>query len=550
MAKAKKKEKKKVKISLNLVLVIQLLVMLGVSIITTNTVSDSTRENSNSHMAMTTEERSQVVTNYVELCERQLADFGKARQVTDLLNKAYNDANGQNGDNLTSDVSDLSFDELQGIAQSYTAEFGGAIPSCEGVWIGTWDTHVLTHSHSQKSIGMYTRTDPEKLKELQDELVNAGSNVYNTGIIQSPAGDHDQIVSMYKAIYNKTTGKPMGIIGMGIKTDGLIKTLDRISGANKNMNDAEVKAKADKSALRNAAYLMLHAKKSIYLFTDEKEKVNEEVDISELKALCEEYAGTNTEAEGQVTYKVNDVEYVASYMYMPKYQWLFLVTAPEKEVYALTHAMRLYLIIFGYVLLALTIVFFFINKRQERINQKLVSTIAKNAQTRQSLNTAMFKDVLTNANNRVSFAMDMENADVSAQKPCYFMMFNILGFSEINTRYGNDAGDRLLVRTVETLSDIFQNRAIYRTGSDEFVVMIPSEGGQPAPEQVMNDVNTAFRQLMVPEKIENLGAIYPKYKIAVIKRSGPADTSVVAALKDMTNRKGEATYGMIDYREM
>lgn len=549
MAKAKKKEKKKVKISLNLVLVIQLLVMLGVSIITTNTVSDSTRENSNSHMAMTTEERSQVVTNYVELCERQLADFGKARQVTDLLNKAYNDANGQNGDNLTSDVSDLSFDELQGIAQSYTAEFGGAIPSCEGVWIGTWDTHVLTHSHSQESIGMYTRKDPAKLKELQDELLEVGSNVLNKGIIQSPATGK-QIVSMYKAIYNKTTGKPMGIIGMGITTDGLIKTLDRISGANKNMNDAEVKAKADKSALRNAAYIMLHAKDSIYLFTDDKEKVNEEVDISELKDLCEEYAGNNTEEEGQITYKVNDVEYVASYIYMPKYQWLFIVTAPEKEVYALTHAMRLYLIIFGYVLLALTIVFFFINKRQERINQKLVSTIAKNAQTRQSLNTAMFKDVLTNANNRVSFAMDMENADVSAQKPCYFMMFNILGFSEINTRYGNDAGDRLLVRTVETLSDIFQNRAIYRTGSDEFVVMIPSEGGQPAPEQVMNDVNTAFRQLMVPEKIENLGAIYPKYKIAVIKRSGPADTSVVAALKDMTNRKGEATYGMIDYREM
>ncbi|MBP3273027.1 MAG: GGDEF domain-containing protein, partial [Ruminococcus sp.] len=63
-------------------------------------------------------------------------------------------------------------------------------------------------------------------------------------------------------------------------------------------------------------------------------------------------------------------------------------------------------------------------------------------------------------------------------------------------------------------------------------------------------VNTAFRQLMVPEKIDNMGAIYPKFKIAVIKRSSAADTSVVSALKDMTNRTGEATYGMIDYREM
>ena len=130
------------------------------------------------------------------------------------------------------------------------------------------------------------------------------------------------------------------------------------------------------------------------------------------------------------------------------------------------------------------------------------------------------------------------------------MMFNILGFSEINTRFGNDAGDRLLVRTVDTLTEVFPGRSVYRTGSDEFVVMIPSEGGQPAPDQVMNDVNTAFRQLMVPEKIENQGAIYPKYKLAVIRRSGPADTSVVSALKEMTNVRGEATYGMIDYREM
>lgn len=547
MAKSKKKEKKKFRISLNLVLVIQLAIMLAVSIVTTNMVTNRTRESSDAHMEMTTQERAQVVLNYVELQERQLSDFARARQVTDLLNKVYDQANGVNS-NLTKDVNDMSVEELTEIAQGFTAEFGGSIPSCEGLWIGTWDTVVLTHSKSTSSIGMQTRKDETSRQQLQDALLNAGRGVYNTGIIPSPASG-DQIVSMYQAIYNKN-GKPIGLVGLGIQTDGLIKTLDRISGANKNQNDAEVKAKTDRSDLRSANYLMLHANSSSYLFVPDKEKINTKVEVSELKKLCEEYAGTNKEDQGKVEYKVNGTEYVASYVYVPKYKWLFLVSAPVKEVYALSNGMRLFLIIFGYVLLILTIVFFFISKRQEKINQKLISTIAKNSQTRQSLNTAMFKDVLTNANNRVSFAMDMENADVSAQKPCYFMMFNILGFSEINTRYGNDAGDRLLVRTVETLNDVFPNRSVYRTGSDEFVVMIPSEGGQPAPDQVMNDVNTAFRQLMVPEKVENLGAIYPKYKIAVIRRSGPADTSVVAALKEMTNIRGEATYGMIDYREM
>ncbi|MBE6869060.1 MAG: diguanylate cyclase [Ruminococcus albus] len=548
MAKSKKKEKKKFRISLNLVLIIQLAVMLAVSIVTTNTVSNSTRESADAHMAMTSEERAQVVLNHIELYERQLGDFARARQVTDLLNKVNDEKNGLSGDELTKDVKDMSVEELTVIAQKLTSEFGGSIPSCEGLWIGTWDTVVLTHSTSQESIGMQTRTDEALLDELREKMKSKGNGVYNAGIIKSPATGN-QIVSMYKAIYDKNS-KPIGLVGLGIKTDGLINTLDRISGANKDMNNEKNKEKYGKSELRNANYLMLSSTATTYLFVPDKEKINQEVEIPELKELCEKYGNNNKQDEGKVEYKVNGTEYVASYVYLPNYNWLFLVSAPVKEVYALTNGMRLYLIIFGYVLLILTVVFFFISKRQEKINQKLISTIAKNSQTRQSLNTAMFKDVLTNANNRVSFAMDMENSDVSAQKPCYFMMFNILGFSEINTRFGNDAGDRLLVRTVETLTEVFPGKSVYRTGSDEFVVMIPSEGGQPAPDQVMNDVNTAFRQLMVPEKIENQGAIYPKYKIAVIRRSGPADTSVVSALKEMTNVRGEATYGMIDYREM
>ncbi|SFC03986.1 sensor domain-containing diguanylate cyclase [Ruminococcus albus] len=549
MAKSKKKkEKKKFKISLNLVLIIQLAIMLGVSIFITNTVSSRTKQSADAHMAMTSEERAQVVLNYVELSERQLTDFSKARQVTDLLNRVYNEANGLSDDNLTADVKDMTTDELKSIAQGYTVSFGSEIPSCEGVWIGTWDTIVLTHSESPESIGMQTRKDADKLKELQDKLLAKGTGVYNAGIIQSPATGA-QIVSMYKAIYNNN-GKPIGLVGMGITTKGLITTLDRISGANKDMNNEKNKEKYGNSELKDANYLMLHSNSATYLFVPDEDKINTEVEVPELKELCGEYNNSNKDDEGKVEYKVNGTEYVASYIYIPKYKWLFLVSAEQKDVYALSNAMRMFLIVFGYILLALTIVFFLISKRQEKINQKLISTIAKNSQTRQSLNTAMFKDVLTNANNRVSFSMDMENADVSAQKPCYFMMFNILGFSEINTRFGNDAGDRLLVRTVETLTEVFPGKTVYRTGSDEFVVMVPSEGGQPAPDQVMNDVNTAFRQLMVPEKIENQGAIYPKYKIAVIRRSGPADTSVVSALKEMTNVRGEATYGMIDYREM
>ena len=540
-ANAKKKEKKG-GISLNLVLIIQLIIMLGLSVFITKIVSDRTKTNSDSQMTVTTDERAQVILNYVDVSERQLKDFSKAKQVSDLLEKYYAVEN-----NTTDENPNHSIDELTSVAQSFTKSFSMDIPYLEGIYMSKWDTTVLTHSSMEGSVGKATRTG-DSLKLLQDAMTDRGKEVYNTGIIISPASGK-QIVSMYKAVYG-TNGKPIGLVGMGIYTSGLINTLDRISGANKNQADAKVQAKNEKTNLSNSFYFMIKTTDAKYIFIDDESLVGEDVTISEFRKLCEEYAGTNTDANGQLEYTQNGTTYVSSWVYMAKYGWLFTINAPKSDVYALTNAMRMFLIAFGAIIAALTVVFFFINKRQERINQKLVSTIAKNAQTRQSLNTAMFKDVLTNANNRVSFSMDMENSDISSNKPCYFMMFNILGFSEINTRYGNDAGDRLLVRTVETLNEIFPDRAVYRTGSDEFVVMIPTEGGQPAPEAVLNDVNTAFRQLMVPEKIENMGAIYPKYKIAVIKKNSAGDTSVVAALKDMTNRKGEATYGMIDYREM
>lgn len=544
MAKAKKKEKKK-GISLNVIMIIQLIIMVGVALAITKIVSDRTTSNSDAHLNSVSKERAQVILNYVEVSERQLKDFSKAGQVIDLLENAI-DAEENPEHNSTND------EEILAAAKKLTRDFGMDIPYLEGVYISKWDSTVLTHSTMEGSIGKPTRTG-DSLTFLQAAMTERGKEVYNAGIINSPASGK-QIVSMYKAVYNNL-GKPIGLVGMGIYTEGLINTLDRISGANvaaatAKSDSSAVQEEAEQSPLANSFYYLMRADNSTYLFSDNKDQIGMTTDVSKLAELCEKYGGTNTDDEGQIEYSVDGKDYVASYSYISKYGWIFIVNAPKTDVYALTYAMRIFLGAFGAIIIALTIVFAFINKRQEKINQKLVSTIAKNAQTRQSLNTAMFKDVLTNANNRVSFSMDMESTNISAENPGYFMMFNILGFSEINTRYGNDAGDRLLVRTVDTLTEVFPDRAIYRTGSDEFVVMIPTDGGQPAPDQVMNDVNTAFRQLMVPEKIENMGAIYPKYKIAVIKRNGVADTSIVTALKDMTNRRGEATYGMIDYREM
>jgi diguanylate cyclase (GGDEF)-like protein len=337
---------------------------------------------------------------------------------------------------------------------------------------------------------------------------------------------------MYKAIYDENH-KAIGFVGLGIFTDGLLGTL----------NNIEIRG------VENSFYTMVNTNDGTYIFnSDNTDLVGQPVEEGDLLNLSNEVKGTYDERSDNFEYTKNNDKYVCIYSYIPKYNWILTIDDPKSEVYKLTTTMRTYLGIFGALILAMTIVFYFISKRQERINQKLVSTIAKNSQTKKSLNAAMFTDVLTNVNNRISFSMDLEKAD--EKKPYYFLMFNIKDFSGINTMFGNDAGDRLLIRTVEVLRENFPDYNIYRTGSDEFVVMIPTENGAPLAENVIDNVNTAFRQLLVPEKTENQGTIYPKYKVAVCKKVGEIDTSVVTVLKDMTNRTGEATYGLIDYLDL
>ena len=129
-------------------------------------------------------------------------------------------------------------------------------------------------------------------------------------------------------------------------------------------------------------------------------------------------------------------------------------------------------------------------------------------------------------------------------------MFNLMDFSSINTAFGSDTGDEMLVRTANQLAKAFPNGSVYRTGSDEFVVMVRSENGKPRTDVMIADVDNALRTLVVPQNIEGVGTLYPKYKVSVIRKTSGIDASVITILKEMTNAKGEAIVGMIDFSDL
>lgn len=495
--------------TLNLLLIIQLVVMIALSLIITKTISSATRKNTMEHMQTVADERAHIIETYVKNAEKVLTYYSKAEQISKLLRNPTNPTIVSN-------------------AQKYTENFSNDIDNLEGIYASEWNTHVLTHTNPG-TVGMTTRTEAGPLKDLQEAMLAAGDGVYNTGMIISPATGK-QIVSMYKAVYNDA-GEPIGLVGLGIYTDRLID----------NLNSLKIKG------IDDSFYSMVNVNDGKYVFNNDEELVTKTAENDEIQKLCEDLKGTKKSGGGSFEYEKDGVKYISTYSYIPKYGWILMLDDTKAEVYSLARIMRVYMAIFGLAVISLMILFSFINKKQERVNQKLASTIIKSNKTKESLYTAMFKDVLTEVSNRIAFSMDLEEVQSDRDNPYYFAMFNICNFSEINSRYGNDTGDWLLVRTVDILRQIFKDKKIYRTGSDEFVVALQVENATTGAADVMSDVSDAVRRLSATQNTP-VGKNSFKYKSSLVKKSGQINSSVITVLKDLTNQSDPS--GNIGFADM
>ncbi|EWM54781.1 sensor domain-containing diguanylate cyclase [Ruminococcus flavefaciens] len=496
--------------AITLLLIIQLVVMIILSIIITATISYTTRRNSMQHMQTIIDERAHIIKTYVKNSENILTYYSKASQITDLLKDPENT-------------------ELQERAQAYTAAYSADIENLEGIYVSEWNTHVLAHTNPEV-VGMITRKDPEPLKQLQDAMLAAGNGVYDTGIIISPASGK-QIVSMYKAVYDEN-GNPIGLVGIGIFTNRLIETLDSL----------KIKG------LSETSYSMVNVNDSKYVFNKNSDLVGQLAENPKIQSICASNKGRKASDSGSFEHKENGKKYISIYSYIPEHGWILMLDDTKKEIYSLTNVMRIYMGIFGLAIIGLMLLFSFINKKQEKVNQKLASTIVKSNKTKESLYTAMFKDVLTETSNRIAFSMDIDEAN-KQKKPYYFVMFDIDNFSGVNAKYGNDVGDWLLVKTSETLRQVFKDGKLYRTGSDEFVVAIPDKSGNTASDTINNLASEAYRKLTSTQTTP-MGKINFGYKASVVRKKGEINTAVIAALKDMINNNNNAASGQIMYKEM
>lgn len=282
------------------ILTVQIVVMGAMVLFIGNAITDNTRRSTTNNMETVVEERSRIIENYVQEVEQTLTAYSRAGEILDVLKNPTDEA-------------------AVAAAQAYTEKFSADVSNLEGLYVSEWNTHVLAHTNAAV-VGITTR-EGDPLKALQDALL-AADGVYNTGIIISPASGQ-QVVSIYRAVFDES-GNPVGLVGGGVFTTGLIQLLDSLT----------------MQGMENAEYRMVNVANSQYIFCEDSEKVATEAEEEYIRSLCAQYNGAAENDIGFTEYTENGQENIATYYYMANRGWLFIVSDSAAEIFATSNRLK------------------------------------------------------------------------------------------------------------------------------------------------------------------------------------------------------------------
>lgn len=486
---------------------------------------------------------------------------------------------------------DLSIiQDCQEFTKQYSAQIGkefSASSALEGLYCSTLDTIIVCHS-SSSYIGMTTREDLNRREDLITCMKNSYkenkvTGVYNTGVILSPASNQ-MILSIYRIVYSRNANstynddKPIGLVGMGIYTAGLLESIDinklDIKGTSKLtyvLMDLVGKHGTDAKTKEEGTITPDNELKELYFYVREGvepinyddfrttknvggvEKtetlhMNTDPDVSK---TFEKYLGKDAEYFKSLNEKFSDrtghfsfvchnttaknnQKFISAYYINPDRRWVLLVNSPQDETYAFAKSMTWAVAAFCILCLIIIILFNVISKRQEATTAKLVKTNQKNEKIKANLSSAVMKDILTESNTRISFFSDFQNP-VSAEpgNSLYFFMVTVKHLSEINITYGNDVGDYALLNTAETIRNVLPDAKVYRTGSDEFIAYVQKKSIN-SYDSIIDAANKIRNELSKQKNYQ--GKIYTSsVALAVIKKSKNVNSSVCLSLKNLLN---------------
>ncbi len=268
--------------------------------IVSSRVASMVKDNITNQMTDAVESRASIINDYVTSAEEYMTAFALGSEVRDLLAHPEDPALLQKG-------------------QKYTEDFAAVKGIFEGLYIGTPDTYILTHT-SQGAIGITTRTG-ESLEEFRNTILSQ-PQLTNLGIMKSP-GTGSMILSMYYPLFDGQ--ECIGYVGAGVYASRLMDVL----------LDLNIEG------LPHSEYVFLNAETGTYLYHPDETLLNTQTDDSGYLEIIQRIKADASTQTGVYSYQdENGVEQLVVYKYLKDRNWVFLVHDDASEVYGKVTAVR------------------------------------------------------------------------------------------------------------------------------------------------------------------------------------------------------------------
>lgn len=118
-----------------------------------------------------------------------------------------------------------------------------------------------------------------------------------------------------------------------------------------------------------------------------------------------------------------------------------------------------------------------------------VVMLTTNARLHVRLDYLSYRDQLTGLYNRHAMMRDIKRSVVNQDVAVVYC--DITGLKPVNDTQGHEAGDRLIIKTAETLKNFFYDDKIYRIGGDEFLTF-PSKLDESGLKNIVIALKEAF----------------------------------------------------------
>lgn len=238
----------------------------------------------------------------------------KSTEIVEAVDKAGELLTAFSSSPIIDDVASCTKDtDVIKTAQDYTSEFFSNLDNWEGLYIGDWETNIITHSNLD-SVGIKTR-DGDKLTSLQKQLVEA-DGVINGGVMKSPSSGQ-LVMSMYVPI--KNGDKVTAFVGGACTT--------------KMLNDVILNSKI--KSMPNANSYIINLSNNTCIYNPDESLIGSEIEDEMLLTVIDKI--NNDKSEDISVFNFNDKsgnKLSVSYKYIEKYNWAVVVSDLDSEIFS------------------------------------------------------------------------------------------------------------------------------------------------------------------------------------------------------------------------